>query len=33
MNLADLKKLNSVYKREYINMVIDEDKTVQAYMK
>ena len=33
LNLSDLKKLNSVYKREYINMVVEEDKTVQAYMK
>jgi hypothetical protein len=28
LNLADLRKLNSVYKREYVEMVIDEDKAI-----
>ena len=28
LNLKDLKALNSVYKQEYIGMVLDEDKAI-----
>ena len=32
LNLFDLKKLNSVYKREYIGMVINDDNALCKYL-
>ena len=32
LNLGDLKKLNSVYKREYINMVVEDDRVIKQYL-
>ena len=32
LTLADLKKLNSVYKRDYIKMVVEEDDQVKEHL-
>jgi hypothetical protein len=32
LNVLDLKKLNSVYKREYIGMVMEDDKAIKTYL-
>jgi hypothetical protein len=31
--LADLKALNTVYKAEYTKLVLEEDTTLQQYLK
>ena len=33
MSLSDLRKLNSVFKKEYIKMVMEEDDTMRNYIK